>query len=230
MADARQRATIAGQPVSISGDIVKVHGHVKTSISGQTVVAIISGLSINISGLSVNVSGAIVQISGQQVEISGQPVTVSGDIVFITTLSGQTINVNISGVTIDIVSGAIVDVHISGDAVTVSGNVVQIVNASGTCLCATTISGSVTTMDDAFMELRLMADSLKDLPMAMNPSTGQLRVDASPGVAITSGTLTTVTTVTSVTNIPNIGGNPANSFILDEMDIVWNTGIRPQIV
>ena len=88
-------------------------------------------------------------------------------------------------------------------------------------------------MSDAFMAFRLMMGYLDDLSTAINPITGQVRVDASPGVAITSGvlqTVTTVTTVGAVTNLAQIGGVAANSFIFDEMDIVWNTGIRPQIV
>jgi len=85
-------------------------------------------------------------------------------------------------------------------------------------------------MSDAFMAFRLMMNYLEDLSMATDPTSGKLRVDASPGIAITSGVLTTVTTVTTLTNQTNMGGNPANSLVLDIMDNVWYVAIRPQIV
>jgi hypothetical protein len=89
----------------------------------------------------------------------------------------------------------------------------------------TTASGSLVTMEDAFMELRLMADGLKDLPMSINPSNSRLRVDIENSISIPiTGTLT------AVTNIVNIGGNSAAGYMLDTMDIVFNTGIRPHVI
>lgn len=101
------------------------------------------------------------------------------------------------------------------------------VDVSGSSV--TTASGSVSTMDDAFMEFRLMADYLKDLALAINPnnSTQRVSIEASPASVSVTGSLTTVSTVT---NLAQIGGVLANGFIFDEMDIVWNTGIRPNII
>lgn len=99
------------------------------------------------------------------------------------------------------------------DSVDVSGSLVTIA------------PGSLTTMEDAFMELRLMADALKDIPLTIDPSTSNVRV-----ITQTGSIITTVTTVSTVTNLPQIGGVVTNGFIFDTMDIVFNTGIRPQIV
>lgn len=84
-------------------------------------------------------------------------------------------------------------------------------------------------MSDAFIAFRLMVNSLEDLLMAMDPGTGKLRVSVDAGTFITSGNVITLSG-SLITNVQQIGGNAANSFIFDEMDVVWNTGIRPQIV
>jgi len=84
-------------------------------------------------------------------------------------------------------------------------------------------------ISDAFMAFRLLVGYLDDLAMTIDPSIGRQRNTA----IIESGTITTVTsvtTVTTVTNLAQIGGVVANSFIFDTMDIVFNTGIRPQII
>lgn len=94
------------------------------------------------------------------------------------------------------------------------------VDASGSTV--TTTSGSVATMDDAFMELRLMADYLKDIPMTIDPTNARLRV------SIESPTSFPITG--SLTNISQIGGNSASQFMFDEMDITFNTGFRAQVI
>lgn len=89
-------------------------------------------------------------------------------------------------------------------------------------------------MSDAFMAFRLMMNYLDDLAITID-TAGRIRtsIEASSAtltVTVSSGTLSTVTTVSTVTNLAQIGGNAANSFLFDTMDIVWNTGIRPQII
>jgi hypothetical protein len=115
------------------------------------------------------------------------------------------------------------------------------VDASGSTVTAT-ISGTpnvnvtdredrelgLVTMKDAFMELRLMADYLKDLPLALDPTTSRVREKIE---SIDSGvTLPIVTTVSTVTNLSQIGGTVSNSLVFDTMDIAWNTGIRINII
>lgn len=86
-------------------------------------------------------------------------------------------------------------------------------------------------MGDAFMAFRLLMSYLDDLSMTIDPNTSNIRVITQTGSVIaTVTTVTTVTTVATLSNITNIGGVVANSFIFDTMDIVWNTGIRPQII
>jgi hypothetical protein len=88
-------------------------------------------------------------------------------------------------------------------------------------------------MSDAFMAFRLMMSYLEDLSMATDPTTGRLRGTAiiESGTITTVSTVTTVTTVATVTNVANFGSNqPTDGFLRDIMDIVWNTGIRPQII
>jgi hypothetical protein len=88
-------------------------------------------------------------------------------------------------------------------------------------------------LSDAFMAFRLMINALDDLSTTIDPTTGRLRgtvLTETGSIITTVTTVTTVSTVTSVTNLAQIGGVAANSFIFDTMDIVWNTGIRPQII
>jgi hypothetical protein len=89
-------------------------------------------------------------------------------------------------------------------------------------------------MSDAFMAFRLMMSYLDDLSMTIDPLSGRVRqkleaIDT--GLTLTNvTTVATVTTVSTVANLAEIGGVSANSFIFDEMNIVWNTGIRTQII
>jgi len=141
-------------------------------------------------------------------------------------LDFATDQVNISGSTVDVtdrcarslgqlcVGGVPIDprdrnwdLNFATDQVDVSGSTV------------TTLSGSLVTMEDAFMELRLMADMLKDIPLAID-SSARMRtfIDAvSP-------------TTTIGTNIINIGGITSAGYIFDEMDIVFNTGTRTNCI
>jgi hypothetical protein len=96
-------------------------------------------------------------------------------------------------------------------------------------------SADAPMMSDAFMAFRLMMSHLDEISNAYDLTNGRIRTTdiIESGTITTVGTVTTVTTVTTVatvTNLGQIGGVAANSFIFDEMDIVWNTGIRPQIV
>lgn len=87
-------------------------------------------------------------------------------------------------------------------------------------------------MSDAFMAFRLLMSYLDDLSTAVDSVTGRLRTTdiIESGTLTSVTTVTTVTSVTSVANIAGIGSVSATGFIFDEMDVVWNTGIRPQIV
>ncbi len=116
------------------------------------------------------------------------------------------------------------------------------VDASGSTVTAT-ISGTpdvnvtdresrevgLTTMKDAFMELRLMADYLKDIPLTIDPSTSRVRTKIEESVTL-NATVATVTTVSTVTNVVNFGGRDATLFQDDIITLIWNTGIRPQII
>jgi hypothetical protein len=92
------------------------------------------------------------------------------------------------------------------------------------------------TMSDAFMAFRLMMNYIEDLSITVDSKArirtflDEINSSAILSNVLTVNTVTTVITVSNVTNLAEIGGNPANSFIFDTMDIVWNTGIRPQIV
>ncbi len=93
-------------------------------------------------------------------------------------------------------------------------------------------------LSDAFMAFRLMMNYLDDIAVTVDSTTGRQRSTAiiESGTITTVGTVTSVTTVTTVatittlSNITNIGGNTASSFVFDTMDIVFNTGIRSQII
>jgi hypothetical protein len=97
------------------------------------------------------------------------------------------------------------------------------VDVSGSSV--TTASGSLVTMEDAFMELRLMADYLKDIPLTIDPNTSRVRTNIETGNLTSVGTVTTVSTVT---NLSQMGEEPVAGF--DIMDINWNTGIRIQVI
>lgn len=109
-------ANVSGQPVTISGNAVRM--------SGETVIALISGQTV-IS--NANISGNVIYIvSGQNpVQISGQTVVVpftsiSGNNVVVpfTSISGNV--VRISGETVSIAGG----INVSGSPVRISGEVV----------------------------------------------------------------------------------------------------------
>lgn len=92
-------------------------------------------------------------------------------------------------------------------------------------------------MSDAFMAFRLMMGYLDDLSLTIEPSTARLKTtiqNIDTGLTLSNvTTVATVSTVTSVTNVAQIGGTPAgsaDSFIPDEMDMVWEACIRSKIV
>jgi hypothetical protein len=70
-------------------------------------------------------------------------------------------------------------------------------------------------------------------PLSLDPASSRLRVFLDPlGGAQTLGTITTVSTVTTVaslTNIAQVGGQPANSFILDQMHGAWASCLRGRV-
>lgn len=98
--------TISGQAVKISGQtvIAKVSGQIvyvsgqPVKISGQTVVAetSVSGNIVYVSGQPVKVSGqtVVAKVSGQIVYVSGQPVKVSGQTV-IAKVSGEIVGITV---------------------------------------------------------------------------------------------------------------------------------------
>lgn len=119
------------------------------------------------------------------------------------------------------------------------------VDVSGSSV--TTVTGSLTTMEDAFMAFRLMMNYLDDLSLTIDPSTSRLRVNVETGTLTSVGSITTVgfvTTVGGVTlvtgvgsvnnvvqlqNLVNLGGIPALTLITDNMYLLWATAIRPRI-
>lgn len=78
-------------------------------------------------------------------------------------------------------------------------------------------------ISDAFLAFRLMINNLDDLVTVIDPGSGRMKTIC----IIESGSLSTVDTVT---NLAQIGGISTSGFIFDEMDIVFNTGIRVNIV
>src|SRR5215510_8133547 len=121
---------------NVSGNVLYLaSGQNNAQISGQTVIALISGQTV-VANVTTNISGQAVylvsgqnnaQISGQTIiaKISGETVTiqggvsVSGNVVYL--VSGQN-SVQISGQTVQIAGG----VNVSGAAVNISGNVVYL--------------------------------------------------------------------------------------------------------
>lgn len=88
----------------------------------------------------------------------------------------------------------------------------------------------VVTIGDVGATLELLLGALASLPLAVDPSTGRLRVvlDATGG-AQTLGTITTVATVTTLANMAQVGGVAANSAVLDQMTAAWAGALRGRI-
>lgn len=91
----------------------------------------------------------------------------------------------------------------------------------------------VVAIGDLGSHLESLVGALRDLPLAVDPTTGRLRVvlDATGG-AQTLGTVTTVTTVSAVSavnNVAQIGGFLASTQILDAMSLTWASMIRGRI-
>ncbi len=183
---------------------------------------------------SVDVSGSLIDVSDRCARLLGQLCFggVPIDPRQIRALAFLTDSVDVSGSSVDVTDrcarllGQLCSGGVAIDPRQIRNLVFATdkVDVSGSSV--TTASGSVTTMDDAFMELRLTADYLKDIPLVIDPSSSRVRTKIEESITLTA----TVATVTTVTNLAQIGNNPMNSFLFDEMDVVWSTGIMPQIV
>jgi hypothetical protein len=163
----------------------------------------------------------LVQMTNAGVEIDPRDIRVLTFLTDKVDVSGSSVNAAVTGsVTATQATGT--NLHTVVDSGNVNASVTGSVSISGTPN-VTTVSGSLTSLEDTFMSLRLLVNSLGDLAIAIDPSNGRMRTTD----IIESGSLSTIDTVT---NLSQIGGNNATGFIFDEMDIVFNTGIRPQIV
>ena len=110
---------LAWNPLAVDvsgGNALRIAGSFSANISGQVVVAEVSGQFVDISGTIIRLtSGAGVRISGETVTVlSGLGVRVSGETV--TILSG--LGVRVSGETITVLSG--LGVRVSGESVRIS--------------------------------------------------------------------------------------------------------------
>lgn len=85
----------------------------------------------------------------------------------------------------------------------------------------------IVSLGDLKQSMEVALENMSALPMAVEPTTGRLRVvlDANGGAQ----TLGKVTTVASVTNMDQIGGVQANGMIFDAMMSCWANSLRGRI-
>src|SRR5215510_222135 len=167
---------------NVSGNVLYLaSGQNNAQISGQTVIALISGQTV-VANVTTNISGQTVYlVSGQNnVQVSGQTVRaltsgdvaqVSGQVVYLVSgqnnaqISGQTIIAKISGETVTIqggvsVSGNVVYLVSGQNSVQISGQTVQIaggVNVSG---AAVNISGNVVYLRSGQNDVQISGQSI----------------------------------------------------------------------
>jgi hypothetical protein len=82
------------------------------------------------------------------------------------------------------------------------------------------------TITDVAAGLAQLLGALAALPLAVDPSSGRLRVTVD---AVGAATLGTITTVTTLTNTAQVGGVAANSAVLDQMTSAWAGALRGRI-
>jgi len=213
-------AVVSGNVAVVSGEIHVMSGQLIAKISGETIIAKVSGEVVQISGQAVSVSGNVVKVSGETViaKVSGETLIakVSGETV-VTTISGNV--VGISGETVIAkISGEVVTAKVSGETIvtSVSGNVViakvsgqTVIVQSGSYVMAD-ISGQVVQVSGQIVTAKVSGETVSiQTPTMLKTGPVRTLISASGGVVLHSGAIkaAVVKALTDNSGIVLVGGS-----------------------